>query len=202
MATWMASVRFPDGRMRYATYCAIAYAVLDDLYSRFLTVGETNPKGLVIRKATVAGMPEPRFPAMPLSDVDELIPVHISVEPDGENWAALFCPLQNQLIGPMNALVVDDMQRCLALVSQRGRLHLQVPGTTQTFCGQNVTGKELAFRNARPLAQTAPEAVVPRRDLFAEWESGKVCRHCLMNALTAHWQWSTQALAYQGDGAA
>ena len=99
----MASVRFPDGSTRYATYCAIVYAVLDDLYSRFLTVGETNPKGLVIRKATVAGMPEPRFPAMPLSDVDELIPVHISVEPDGENWAALFCPLQNQLIGPMNA---------------------------------------------------------------------------------------------------
>ena len=109
---------------------------------------------------------------------------------------------QGLLFGPMNALVVDDMQRCLALISQRGRQHLQVPGTAQTFCGQNVTGKELAFRNARPLAQTAPEAVVPRRDLFAEWESGKVCRHCLMNALTAHWQWSTQALAYQGDGAA
>lgn len=202
VATWMASVRFPDGRMRYATYCGIVYAVLDDLYSRFLTVGETNRKGLVIRKAAVAGMPEPRFPAMPLSDVDEMIPVRISVEPDGENWAALFCPLQNQLIGPMNALVVDDMQHCLALISQRGRLHLYLPGTAQTFCGQDVTGKELPFRDLRPSGQTGPEAVQPRRDLFAEWEGGKVCRHCLMNALTAHWHWSSQALAYQGDGAA
>ena len=205
MATWMASVRFPDGQMRYATYCAIVYAVLDDLYSRFLTVGESDPKGLVIRKAAVAGMPEPRFPAMPLSDVDELIPVRISVDPDGENWAALFCPLQNQLIGPMNALVVDDMQRCLALISQRGRLHLRLPGTGQTFCGQDVIGKEIAFRDTRAFAQAgfsqaapaqaSPGAVPPRRDLFAEWEGGKVCRHCLMNALTAHWQWSAQALA-------
>ena len=202
MATWMASVRFPDGRMRYATYCAIVYEVLDDLYSRFLTVGENDPTGLVIRKAAVAGLPEPRFPAMPLSDVDELTLVRISVAPDGENWAALFCPLQNQLIGPMNALVVDDMQRCLALISQRGRQHLQLPGTGQTFCGQDVTGKELPFRDMRPLGQTGPGTAPPRRDLFAEWEGRKVCRHCLMNALTAHWQWSSQVLAYQGDGAA
>ncbi len=195
VATGMASVRFPDGRMRYATYCGIVYAVLDDLYSRFLTVGETNLKGLVIRKATVAGMPEPRFPAMTLSDVDEMIPVRISVDPDGENWAALFCPLQNQRIGPMNALVVDDMQRHLALISQRGRLHLQVPGTSQTFCGHAVTGKEVPFRDDRPFGLSGVGAAPARRDLFAEWDGGKVCRHCLMNALTAHWEWSRQACA-------
>lgn len=198
----MASVGFPDGRMRYATYCAIVHAVLDDLYCRFLTVGQTEPTGLVIRKATVAGMPEPRYPTMPVSDVDELIPVRISVDPDGESWAALFCPLQNQLIGPMNALVVDDMQHCLALIAQGRRLHLQMPGTAQTFCGQDVTGHEVPFRDLRRAGVTGPVEVQPRRDLFAEWEGGKVCRHCLMNALTGHWHWSSQALVFQGDGAA
>lgn len=188
--------------MRYATYCAIVHEVLDDLYCRFLTVGESNPGGLVIRKAAVAGQPEPRFPARPLSDVDHLVPVRISVDPDGESWAALFCPLQNQLIGPMNALVVDDMQQYLALIAQGGGLHLQLPGTGQTFCGQDVTGEEVPFRDTRPVGGAGPTAMPQRRDLFAEWQDGTVCRHCLMNALTGHWQWSSQALAYQDDGIA
>lgn len=180
--------------MQYATYCAVVFAVLDDLYTRFLTVGEADSTGFVIRKAAVAGPPLPRYPNMPISDVDELIPVRIEVDPDGENWAALFCPTQNQLVGPMGSRVISDMQHCLPLISQRGRLHLQVPGTGQTFCGQEVIGKEVPFRDTSPFGLAGTGAPPARRDLFAEWKGGKVCRHCLINSLTAHWQWSQNAL--------
>ncbi len=190
MATWMASVRFPDGHNLYATYCAVVFAVLDDLYSRFMTISEADPRGAVIRKATVAGLPQQRYPNLPRADLDELIPVRIEVDPDGENWASLFCPEQNQLVGPMSSTVVDDMQHELALISQRGRLHLQVPGTDQTFCGQTVTGKEVPFRDTRPFSLADAASVPGRRDLFAEWQDGHICRHCLVNALATHWEWS------------
>ena len=39
---------------------AVVFAVLDDLYSRFMTISEADPRGAVIRKATVAGLPQQR----------------------------------------------------------------------------------------------------------------------------------------------
>lgn len=190
MPTWMARVQFPDGSVRYAAYCEIFHTVLDDLYDRFATVGRADPDGVVIRRAAVAGFPEPRYPGRPLSDVDELVPVQIDIDPDGQNWAALFCPLQNQLIGPMNGMVIGDMQRKLALISQEGKLHLAVPGSNHSFCGQEVIGKEVPFRDTRSFDGTGMEEAPVRRDLYAEWHDGVVCRHCLTEALIMHDDWS------------
>ncbi|WP_374422943.1 hypothetical protein [Paracoccus sp. (in: a-proteobacteria)] len=189
MATWMANVRFPDGHVQYATYCAVLCSVLDDLYDHFTTVGEADPDGVIIRKAAVAGLAEPRYPDRHLSDVNRLLPVRIDFDPDGENWAALFCPSQNQLIGPMNGMVIGDMQRRMALISQRGKLHLQLPENRLTLCGQMVTGKEVPYRDAGLLADPDEEPPA-RRDLYSEWHEGKVCRYCLLNALISYADWA------------
>ena len=190
MATWLANVRFPDGPVQYATYCAVLCRVLDDLYDHFTTISEADPDGVVVRKAGVAGLAEPRYPHRQLSDVNHLLPVRIDVDPDGENWGALFCPSQNQLIGPLNGMVIGDMQRQLALVSQKGKLHLRLPESDLTMCGHQVTGKEVPFRDTRPFSLADAASVPGRRDLFAEWQDGHICRHCLVNALATHWEWS------------
>lgn len=189
MSTWMANVRFPDGHIQYATYCAVLCSVLDDLYDHCTTISEADPDGVVVRKAGVAGLAEPRYPDRELSDVNHLLPVRIDVDPDGENWGALFCPSQNQLIGPLNGMVIGDMQRRMALISQKGKLHLRLPESDLTMCGHKVTGKEVPYRDGGLL--TAPGEKPPaRRDLFAEWYGGKVCRHCLLNALTSYSDWA------------
>lgn len=182
----MARVYFPDGRVLYTPYSTVSCAIHSDLYEDFAAEGQEDGYGGTLDRDRVEGEPLPRFPHQPLSDADDLILVRIEEEPDRDGWSALFCPRQNQIYGPHLSYFAWLMQTELDLVEHAQQLHLTEKGPA-TLCGQDASGPEVPYHRYEWPGSSAYQPDPPEpRDLYAEWNDGKVCRQCLLKALATH----------------
>lgn len=185
MATHLARVYFPDGKILYANYSTVVEQILSRLYSQWVKTGELSASGMIADRNQVDGEPEPYRADAPRSHPDALIPVTIAEEPDNRVWAALYCPSRLELIGPFSPHNTDHIQTTYELVSDdRGLLHLtdshEFSSTIQAVCRAAFLGKVVPFHQEYcwPGRQDRPERL-PERDLYAEWNTGEVCRECL-----------------------
>jgi hypothetical protein len=111
--------------------------------------GGTLPDGAECYRAEVAGDPDPEFPDAGPAPVDELLPVVISVEPDGDTWHALFCPRRKMVLGPLSSGHARRLQERFQLVPDEGGVrHLRRPGAGRSpgqpptaACGRPVPGE-------------------------------------------------------------
>jgi hypothetical protein len=188
MGTWLATVRFPDGDVRYADYSTVVEAVYEGLYAGVCRVGDTAESGYVCHRAETAGDRLPSFPERPLAPIEDLVLVTIEREPDDTTWHALYCPNRARLVGPHSPHYRYHLQEEFDLVpDQDGVRHLCRGGGSAAECGAHATGEPLglyypSWGMGEPPADypDAPEAP----DLFAEWDAPDLCRPCFLAWLT------------------
>ncbi len=174
MGTWMATIRFPDGTERYARYSTVVAALVSDLYMTF---------HVEHHRAEPTGEPLPTFPDRPRAPNDELIPVVVSYEPDGDRWHAVYCPRQCRVLGPTVSHHSWSIQgrNDLARGTMDGLRHLSQL-RERALCGVPVADTPLPYRTFVSWAE--PDEEQPGgRDLFAEWNSPDLCRECLLRSL-------------------
>jgi hypothetical protein len=171
MATWRATIRFPDGTAQYARYSTVVEAVLPDLYPGSASERE------------VAGEPVAPDLSKPLSPVDRLTPVTIVVEPDNRTWHAVYDPARRQLLGPYSAFHAAELQARFSLAADDSGVRHLTRERAISRCGRPLPGPLLPFH--RPWSLESVESDVPDIDLFAGWSDGSVCRECLALQLPA-----------------
>jgi hypothetical protein len=188
---WLATVRFPDGTRKYATYSTVTESLLSGLYARMCPQGGRLPDGSQSYRAQVTGDPDPEFSDASPVLVDELVPVVISVEPDDDTWHALFCPRRGVLLGPPHSRHAWQLQERFQLVPDvDGVRHLRpvdaapLPGQPPAAaCGRPVPGEPLRFNTPWRSAGGIGYEDGPRVDLYADLSRGDVCRDCLASQL-------------------
>jgi len=173
MGEWLATVRFGNGDVRYARYSTVVESVLSDLYP---AANRDGPRALP------AGEPDPGRPGDPPAPVDALLPVVITVEPDGATWHAVYDPARDVVAGPYSSMHCSRLQDEYYLRPEpsSGVRHLTT-GTAAGLCGRAAGGDELPFHRPHWLVDAGPEP--PEIDLFADWAAGTVCRDCLLATL-------------------
>lgn len=198
MGDWLTRVRFPDGRVLYATYLSGASCVSDEVYSDYIPQAPLDANGHAPfgreRSRVDEGSKLPQHLDLPVSDPDDLNLVTLDVEGNG-SVTALFCPRRNQIIGPRFYGMGDLVQRQFRLIDQNDRQHLAFPEAAQVLCGQPRTGKELPYHYFEWGEFRTPDPLPPLRDLFREWNGGQVCRACLLQAVLTckNWSWDDGA---------
>lgn len=185
MGQWLATVAFPDGTRAYARYSTVVEVMFDELYPTFCPVGGTLPSGERCYRAEAVGEPAPRRPDAPLSPLDELVPVVICRDPDGQPWHALYCPRRASVLGPRSNHHMITLQDDFELVTgPAGVRHLRAAAMAAPppLCGAAAAGDPLPFhREPHYLGMPPPtEPEPPQIDLFADWTTGTVCRRCLV----------------------
>jgi hypothetical protein len=183
MGTWLARVYFPDGQVRYARYSTVVEQVFNELHDHFRDKGEADELGNVCYRGSVKGEASPVDRSKALSEADDIIPVRIEVEPHGMTWPALYCPRQNQLVGPYSKFFANTLQQTFKLVRRNDQLHLvHADGADRTLCGEPAAGDEIPFLRHRDYPGKPEDASEPApRDLYAEWTHDLVCRRCLLH---------------------
>jgi len=165
---WLATVRFGNGEIRYARYSTVTESVLSGLYP-------SVDRGGV--RAAPAGEPTMGRPGDPPGAVDDLVPVEITVDPDGVRWHAVYDPARDLLVGPRSSHHRAGLQEDYHLVGA----HL-AKGSPVGLCGRAAALRELAFHRPHWL-DDLPRPDLPDIDLFAGWATGTVCRECLLATL-------------------
>jgi hypothetical protein len=56
---WLATIQFPDGTLKYATYSTVVKCPFSDLYADMVPEGGKLLNGSACYRAEVAGEPEP-----------------------------------------------------------------------------------------------------------------------------------------------
>ncbi len=191
MGKWLATVRFPDGTRKYATYSTVTESLLSGLYSEMCPEGSTLPDGSECYRSEAAGEPDPEFPGAETAPVDELMPVLISVEPDDDTWHGLFCPRRRVVLGPLHSYHATLLQERFLLVPDGGEVRhllradadppLGQPPTAA--CGRPVPGEPVTFNLPWRSDGRIGYEDGPRMDLYAGWSRGDVCRECLVSQL-------------------
>ncbi|GAA4594703.1 hypothetical protein BJY16_001405 [Actinoplanes octamycinicus] len=178
MGTWMATVRFPDGSVRYAEYSTVVAAMVDSLHATF---------HVEHYRARVSGDPLPRFPDRPHAPVDELIPVVIRYAPDDHGWHAVYCPRRSMVLGPHSPYLQWRVQETYELVfGARDTVRHLSQVNTHALCGAPITDAPLRYRRevcGMGNPEWREEEQPPSVDIFAEWTSRDMCRSCLLAAL-------------------
>jgi hypothetical protein len=192
MSEWLATVEFTDGTRRFARYSTVSCCVHDDLHAEVCRAGEILPSGNPSHRAAPVGEPEPKYWQAPMSHVDDLIPVRITVEPDDDSWTSLYCARRRMVVGPRSSHHGWHLQNEFDLaVGVDGRQHLRPvfaappPDAERVaVCGAFAPGTPLPFHRYQHYAgMPEPEREPPPlTDLFASWAAGTVCRTCLMTA--------------------
>lgn len=190
MGEFLARIRFPEGREIYARYSSSSATITEGLYESYAPAGERDEGGFIRDRDFIpAGYaPLPHRPELPLSAPEDLIAVRVTQE--GCGWTALFCPLRNELIGPLRPFFAEDLQQNFDLLRRKDRLHLKPDKAAETLCGEAAAGEAAPFRYFEGLGVVDPDPPPPRRDLFEEWNGGEVCRRCLLEALLTRKLWS------------
>ena len=187
MGTWMATVRFPDGAVRYAGYTTVAGALYNPLHREMCPLGGTLPDGSRCYRATVVGDPDPSFPDRPLSPIDDLVLVTVDRDPDHDLWHALYCPNRAELIGPFSSHYRFSLPESFDLVRDAdGLRHLCRHAGPHSECGREIDGEPLGFYEDRgnPWAPPVDDSPPRAHDFFAEWHAPDLCRPCLLHWLT------------------
>jgi hypothetical protein len=141
MGTWLATVRFPDGAVRYTRYSTVVESVDESLHPAVCRVGETLPSGAVCDRAEAVGESLPSARTAPLSPVGELVLVTIEWEPDADVWHAVYCPNRGQVVGPHSSHYRYRLQEEFDLIrDEAGVRHLCRWAGEDTECGRRVTG--------------------------------------------------------------
>lgn len=194
MATWLATVEFPDGNTRYAAYSTVVESLLDALYPDRHLVGEILGDGSPCYRAEPAGEPLAAFPERPRSPVDELVLVSVRCGPDEDVWSALYCPSRRLVLGPLSSHHRRHLQETFDVVlDEAGVRHLAPPGSGgNACCGRPAVGPRVPFHIATDpfglladgqLADEPPADDPSELDLYADWDTGTVCRTCLLGQL-------------------
>lgn len=192
MGQWLATVEFPDGTRRYGTYSTVTERLLELLYSRMCPAGGTLADGSTCVRAQPVGEPDEHWPDAEPAPLADLVPVVISVEPDGHSWHALFCPARAVVLGPVTGQHVEGLQRRFELVADDdGVRHLrraiiEVPHGGQVpsaACGRVVPAEPQPFYTPWRADGGIGYEDVPGIDLYARWRDGDVCRECLVSQL-------------------
>jgi hypothetical protein len=174
MASHLASVHFPDGKVLFATYSTVVERLLSGLYLQMDRAGQSK---LVSVQAGV-----------PRSHPDMLILVTIVEGPDHRTWPALYCPSRLEVIGPSSPRNVDKIQTTYELVPDSDSLLHLVEQITfsdnkKSVCGVELLGDAVPFFQPDdghfPLWLRDEVMRLPERDLYGEWNNGTICRHCL-----------------------
>lgn len=191
MAQLFAWVEFSDGRKLYGQFSTVVDCFLSPLYESYAEPG-TILHGQVVRHPTCVGEPILVRWDRPLSPPEEMISVKVFVERDYRPWHALYCPSQRK-VWPEAARNAAHLQEYMELVEQDGLRHLvprlwKVEGyfgdeiDSATLCGKPVTGSILPFQRDQYDFRPGPHPEKPpQRDLYAEWDRGGVCKHCLVD---------------------
>ncbi|MEV6306017.1 hypothetical protein AB0M02_41855 [Actinoplanes sp. NPDC051861] len=177
MGTWLATIRFPDGAVRFASYSTVVESVGTTLHP-----GVRDDAG----RAQPAGEPFPRFPDAPQAPIGDLILVTVEREPDDDSWHALYCPNRADLVGPLSPHYRYRLQEEYDLVrDEDGTRHLCEWAGEKAECGRVVTGEPLGLQypawgmgiEPSPAYRGDPP---PAPDLFEEWDAPDICRPCLL----------------------
>ncbi|MCO8277227.1 hypothetical protein M1L60_42295 [Actinoplanes sp. TRM 88003] len=166
MGTWLATVRFPGGGVRYAQYSTVVGSVFDQLYAAACFEGGTLPDGSRCYRGTVVGEPDGHDRSAPVSVPKELVLVGIETEPDGTRWHALYCPRRAMILGPASSYHQQRLREEFELFREEdGQRHLSRDGGDRTICGRRVDGT------------ASDEEDV---DLYAGWGRSDLCQECLV----------------------
>ena len=184
VGTWLAVVQFPDGTRRYGSYSTVVESLLSHLYADMVPEGGTFADGSVCYRSRVTGEPEREFPDATPADLDELVAVVITTEPDEITWHALYCPRRAVVLGPMSPHHVYALQERFEVVPDgAGVRHLRraCPEEADAVCGRAVSGEPLPFHTPFLSDGRIGYEDVPGTDLYAGWSAGDVCRECLVS---------------------
>ncbi len=184
----MAWIYFPDGTIKFADYSTVVEELLLPLYSKMATENDLDSAGKIYGRNTRFGAPDPVFRDVPQAPLNELIPLKIIVEPDNASWTALFCPKRHELLGPYSRRNISRLQEGFSLKSDaNGMWHLcenvdyQEMKIADAVCGIPQLYTIIPFYKV-PSYPNMPISDIQapvEHDLYAEWNSGQVCRECL-----------------------
>lgn len=178
VGTWLATIRFPDGTVRYSAYSTVSGSVGGALHaSMYESYGRNLPYGESL----------PRFPDRPAAPLEDLVLVVVDREPDRDPWRALYCPQRAELIGPNSEFSRHEFQERYDLIrDDDGVRHLCLYAGPRSECGRDLDGEPLGGYHPTWPGKEEDEGVEvpPAPDLFAHWDDPDFCRRCLLTWLT------------------
>jgi hypothetical protein len=184
LGTWLTTITFPDGTVRYCDYSTVVEAMVGPLYTEVCRAGEALPDGERCHRDCRIGEPLPASPRAPIAEIGELVLVEVEEQANHGTWHALYCPNRAEVIGPSGSHHRHVLQEEFDLIrDDDGVRHLCDAGRSPSVCGREVTGEPLGLYFPAPGMGGWPDPP-PAPDLFAEWNAPDLCRACFFMWLT------------------